>query len=142
VVGPFPERPSLIGRFRGGFQDQSAILIPFDPAVDLEIDGRQQAIRPLSREHLHPFGFGFVVTQGHLLADEGYRGLKEFPVQTDGAVLGDPSPGGLAKEVPQVRRSGSQAFQTSGEPLERGLAGGAVLALMIDFPEPEIEGLI
>ena len=100
MVGPFPERPALIGRFRGGFQDQTAVLISFDSTVDLEIDGRQEAIGLVTREHFDPFEFGFVVTQGHLLADEGYRSLKEFPVQTDGTVFGDPPPGGLAKKVP------------------------------------------
>ena len=60
----------------------------------------------LSREDFDPFGLGFVVTQGHLLADEGDRGLKEFAVEADGAVFGDPPPGGLAEEVPEVGGAG------------------------------------
>ena len=122
MVGPFPERPALIGRFRGGFQNQTAVFIPFDPAVDLEIDGRQEAIELVTREHFDPFALGFVVTQGHLLADEGYRGLKEFPVQTDGAVLGDPSPGRFGERSPRrPRRGWSQAFQPGGKDAPKGV---------------------
>ena len=71
-----------------------------------------------------------------------YRGLKEFAVEADGAVLGDPSPGGLAKEVPQIFGSQPQAFQARSEALERGLPGGAVFTMVIEIPEPVLEGLV
>ena len=66
-----PEASTLIffGLLRA-FQSNAAVLIPFHPAVDMEIHGGSQTVGDPAEHDLYSLRFPLVVQKGHLTPDE------------------------------------------------------------------------
>ena len=122
-----PRRDRLMIR---KFPRPNDIFVPFNPAVDLEIDGRQEAVGFIFKDHFDLFQIGLIIARGGLLADQTDWGLEEFSVQTDGAVFGHPSTGGLTKIVLQIGRGRPKTFQAGGEAVEGRMPRGTAFTLV------------
>jgi len=131
----------LIGSRRIDTDDlRLAVLVTFDAAVDMQLNRSCHAIGALFKNDLHLLGTMHMIKQFDLLTNQSHRCFEQLPVQGDRAVFGDPSPDPLPEVIGQVIGGGAQALQVVGESGQRRLAGGAVLALMVDLVEPNFKG--
>ena len=126
--------------YRIGADDLGVVvLIAFDAAIDMQLNRPGHAVGSLFKDDLHLVGAMIVVKQLDRLADQGHRCLEQPAVKRDRAVFGDFSPDPLSEVIGQVVGDGSQTLHVVGKPGKRCLAGGTVLALVVDTVEPYLE---
>lgn len=119
-----------------------AIFIPFNPAIDMQIDRPNKAIGFLLVFDFDLIRIIRVIQQFHLKADQGHGRFIQFSVKGNRAIFGNTPPDALAEVIFKIRRCHSKALHLCGKAFERCLAGSAVFALMVDLVEPDIKGFI
>jgi len=83
-----------------------------------------------------------MIKQCDLLTDEMNGGLIKFTVQGDGSVFGHLASGPFSKVIFQVLWTRTDTFHIISEAFKGALTGGSVFSIVIDIPDPAIEGFI
>ena len=118
------------------------VFVPFDLAIDLKVDRNQISVAFLLPSDLNTVRTIFVVKQIHPLADEFYRRFEQFSIESEGSVLGYPSPGNHTKMIFQVIRTSPEAFHSRDKPIKGLFSCSGVNPLVVDFFNPQIKGAI
>ncbi len=120
----------------------SVVFVPFYPGIEVKIKRAEQSIGFVAVCDFDPLRMRIMIQEQDLFADQCNGSFIEFAVEGNGAVLGDPASGMVAKMVLEILRHNPEALHARGETGERTLPGGSVLFLMVDIVDPQIKGLI
>ena len=105
-------------------------------AVDVGVQGTEEAVGAIFEEHLDAGGISLVIAQADGVSDQSHRRLVELAVERDGAILVDLAAHHGAEVVTQILGRGAQQFQVAQIALQGRLPGAGVNALMVAVIKP------
>ena len=112
------------------------VFVSLDLAIDLKIDRCQISVAFLLPSDLNTIRTVFVVKQIHPLSNEFYRRFEQFSIESEGSVLGYPSPGNHAKMIFQIIRTSPEAFHSRDKPIKGLFPCRGMSPLVVDFFNP------
>jgi hypothetical protein len=122
--------------------DVGALLVSFDPGVDVGVERNQEAIGSILVKGFDPQRILFMIEEGDIFFDQFDGGLIDPAVQSNRSVAVHFSSGPDAEEVPEIFGSGPQEVEVLSVTIPGGLFGRAMDGSMIGLVTPLFEPFV
>ena len=122
--------------------DIGALLVSFDPGIDVRIEGDEESIGLILVKDFDPLGIVFVIEEIDIFFDQFYGGLIDSAVQGDGSVPVHFSSGTDAEEVREIFGSGPQEVKVLGIAIPGRFFCRAMNGSMIGLVTPLFEPFV